>query len=226
MAKSPDQSLQGLQLSAEEVRRQNPKWSEEMVLDYVGKQEDIKMIAEATSKILFPMIIASLKRDVPQISIMQGMAQQQAAQLVQSVQQTRTSLQSASSGYARVGVSFFTPSITAGSSAKVTSLLGSAKGFSLASDRITAINSGFVRVSAVAEVDTDVADYVTIQIRKNGATLEDLSILSSAGVERKPVCLSFSDTANKNDYYELYFNNPSGSTATLDVRNIIFSAEY
>lgn len=226
MAKSPDQSLQGLQLSAEEVRKQNPKWSEEMVLDYVGKQEDIKMIAEATSKILFPMIVASLKRDMPQVSIMQGMAQQQAAQLVQSIQQTKASINSAASGYARVSLSTFIPAIPAGDSVKVTGLSGAAKGFTITSDRITSINSGFVRVSAVAEVDTDTADYVTIQIRKNGATIEDLSVLSAGGTEKKPICLSFSDSANKNDYYEMYFNNPAGAAVTLNVSNIIFSAEY
>lgn len=45
MAKTLLQKLNGLQLSIEEVQRNNPGWNEKQCLDYIGRSEDISLLA-------------------------------------------------------------------------------------------------------------------------------------------------------------------------------------
>lgn len=74
MSKTLSEKLRNLQLSADEVKRNNPAWSDEMVLDYLSKNDDLQTLAKELSAAADSVIYQQPQFSIEDFSQALGMA--------------------------------------------------------------------------------------------------------------------------------------------------------
>lgn len=224
MASLPE-NLEDLQLSADEVKRQNPDWSDEMVRDYLAKGLDIRSVAEEVSRIVFPAIISNLSKSesLPTEKQMQPSATEPAF-----ISPYFPNTQEEPGGtYGKLVLGSYQQAITTATPTQITGFTFSGRGVSGDSSSLKVVEQGAVQVTIYAEVDATNYEPVEFWVYKNGAKFESMNVIPEGAAllsnDHKVKCLTFSDYGKSADKYELYVEQNSAFDVTVDIKNIIFS---